>query len=104
MIERDGAIIACAALYPFIKDRCAELACVVTHGDYRGHSRGEKLLASLEKQARSQGLDTLFVLTTQTAHWFMEQGFLESDLEQLPARRQSLYNFQRNSRVLLKTL
>ena len=104
VIERDGAIIACAALYPFVKERCAELACVVTHADYRGHSRGEKLLASLEKQARSQGLDTLFVLTTQTSHWFMEQGFMEGELDNLPARRQSMYNFQRNSRVLFKSL
>ncbi|MEH6605236.1 MAG: amino-acid N-acetyltransferase [Pseudomonadales bacterium] len=104
VMERDGMIIACAALYPFIKEGLAELACVVTHPDYRGDNRGERLLNDLEKQAKTLGIQQLFVLTTQTTHWFMEQGFSTSNVEQLPERRQALYNLQRNSKVLIKNL
>ncbi len=104
VIERDGMIIACAALYPFPRERCGEIACVATHAEYRGDNRGERLLAHLEQQARNQGLDALFVLTTRTAHWFQEQGYAAGGTGDLPGKRQELYNFQRNSRVFYKQL
>ena len=104
LLERDGRIIACAALYPFPNDGCGEVACIVSHPDYRGGRRGQRLLASLENEARRQGLDRVFVLTTQTAHWFMEQGFVEGSRDNLPGQKQSLYNLQRNSKVFFKNL
>jgi amino-acid N-acetyltransferase len=104
LLERDGRIIACAALYPFPEDSCGELACIVSHPDYRGGKRAQRLLAELEQEARSMGLDRVFVLSTQTAHWFLEQGFVESSRDQLPGHRQALYNLQRNSKVFFKAL
>jgi amino-acid N-acetyltransferase len=104
ILERDGRIIACAALYPFPEQQCAELACIVSHPDYRGEQRAQQLLKELEGEALAQGLTEVFVLTTQTAHWFMEQGFEAAALESLPPRRQALYNLQRNSKVFRKAL
>ena len=104
LLDRDGRIIACAALYPFKEEDMAEVACVVTHANYQGKSRGSRLLTMLEKEALDMGLKTLFVLTTQTAHWFLEKGFVETSMEQLPKSRQSIYNLQRNSKVFFKTL
>jgi len=46
----------------------------------------------------------LFVLTTQTAHWFLERGFVEAQVTDLPAQKQSLYNYQRNSRIFSKDI
>jgi amino-acid N-acetyltransferase len=104
LLQRDGRIIACAALYPFAADASGELACIVTHPDYRGNQRAQRLLRELETEARRQHLERVFVLTTQTAHWFLEQGFVETSLQQLPAEKQSLYNLQRNSKVFSKAL
>ena len=104
LLERDGRIIACAALYPFPDAGCGEIACIVSHPEYRGGRRGQRLLAALEVEARRQGLDRVFVLTTQTAHWFLEQGFEERERASLPDGKQSLYNLQRNSKVLFKSL
>jgi amino-acid N-acetyltransferase len=104
LLERDGRIIACAALYPFAQDACGEVACIVSHPDYRGGARGQRLLAELEQEARRQGLARVFVLTTQTAHWFIEQGFAEASREELPGAKQSLYNLQRSSKVFFKAL
>ena len=104
LLERDGRIIACAALYPFPDDGCGEVACIVSHPDYRGGKRGQRLLQALEHEARRQGLNRLFVLTTQTAHWFLEQGFAASSRDDLPGQKQSLYNLQRNSKVFFKSL
>jgi amino-acid N-acetyltransferase len=104
LLVRDGRIIACAALYPFPEDGCGEVACIVSHPDYQGGKRGQRLLQTLEEEARRQGLERLFVLTTQTAHWFVEQGFKESSRDDLPEEKQSLYNLQRNSKVFFKDL
>ena len=104
LLERDGRIIACAALYPFPDDDCGELACIVSHPDYRGANRGQRLLEELEREARRLGLKAVFVLTTQTAHWFIEQGFEERSRDDLPQERKALYNLQRNSKVFFKPL
>jgi len=104
LLQRDERIIACAALYPFPEDGSGELACIVSHPDYRGSNRGQRLLEELEHEARRQGLSAVFVLTTQTAHWFIEQGFKERSRDELPQERQALYNLQRNSKVFFKQL
>jgi amino-acid N-acetyltransferase len=104
VIERDGMVIGCAALYPDINNRMGELACLVVHPGYRDAERGQSLLEALSARASSMELDTLFVLTTRTAHWFQERGFVAGDFEQLPGHKQSLYNYQRNSKVFIKSL
>jgi amino-acid N-acetyltransferase len=104
VIERDGMIIACAALYPYPDEYCGELACVATHADYRGGNRGQRLLTAIRAEARHLGLSQLFVLTTVTAHWFQEQGFVEANTQMLPEAKQQLYNFQRNSKVFTLAL
>lgn len=104
VVERDGMIIACAALYPYAEEDIAELACLVVHPDYRKQNRAAMLYNYLEKQARQQGLKKLFVLTTRTAQWFQERGFEEVDIKQLPMEKQAMYNYQRNSKVFMKKL
>jgi amino-acid N-acetyltransferase len=104
VIERDGMILGCAALHIFPEDGMGELACLALHPDYRGEKRGGKLLAYLEVKARTKGLTRLFVLTTQTSHWFLEHGFELASLSDLPVARQALYNYRRNSKVLAKEL
>ena len=99
VIDRDSAVVGCAALYDY--DDAAELACLVTHPNYRDGTRGELLLTSIVEKAKSQNFSKLFVLTTHTAHWFTEHGFSEVALEDLPVERQSLYNYQRNSKLLM---
>lgn len=102
--ERDGAIVACAALYPYAGEGAAELACLAVHPGERRRGLGEQMLAHCETLARAQGLRRLFVLTTQSAHWFLERGFEQAGPARLPGRRQALYNWQRGSRVLIKNI
>ncbi len=104
VMERDGMIIACAALYPYPGTGLGELAGLAVHPDYRSGGRGDKLLDGIETQARSHGIERLFVLTTQTAHWFQERGFEPAGLTALPMEKQALYNYRRNSKVFIKTL
>lgn len=104
VMEREGTVVACAALYPLGESRAGELACVAVHPDYRGAGRGERILDRMESAARSQGLGELFVLTTRAPHWFQERGFEPADLADLPVGRRNLYNYRRNSRVFRKAL
>lgn len=104
--EIDGIIVGCCAVYPY--DDVAELACVAVHESYRQAGLrpgiGTRLLAAAEVSARAAGLRALFVLTTQTRDWFIEHGFAPAAPSALPAPRQALYNYQRNSQVLIKSL
>lgn len=102
--ELDGRLIGCVALYPFPDAQAAEMACLVVHPDFQGGGRGEALLSAIEEEAREQGLTRLFVLTTRTAHWFIERGFNLGTPEDLPAARKEMYNWQRRSKVLVKLL
>ncbi|MCC6302499.1 MAG: amino-acid N-acetyltransferase [Gammaproteobacteria bacterium] len=104
VIERDGMVIACAAFQPFAEERVGELACLAVHPDYRHNGHGEALLRLIESEARKRGIDRLFVLTTHASHWFQERGFQSAEIGRLPVARQAMYNYQRNSQVLIKTL
>lgn len=104
VVERDGMIIGCAALYPYGDNTYGELACLAIHPDYQGSGRGDALFAYIEQQARQKNIHNLFVLTTRTAHWFIERGFNETDLKMLPLEKQQLYNYQRRSKIFMKTL
>jgi len=100
LIERDGLVIGCAALYPFEEDNAGEFACLVVHPDYRDADRGSLLLKNIIGQARSRGYSRLFALTTRSIHWFLEHGFVIEDVDALPQKKKQLYNYQRRSKIL----
>lgn len=104
VIVRDGLVIACAALFPFPQNQMGELACVAVHPDYQRAGRAGVLLKRIEAEARQLGLKKLFSLTTHTPHWFIEHGFRKAGVDELPMQKQRLYNYQRNSLVLIKDL
>lgn len=104
VVERDGLLIACAALYPFAEDRTGELACLAVHPDYRHGGHGDTMLERIRQRAIDMGLESLFVLTTRTAHWFQERGFEPCNIDELPQRKAELYNYQRNSKVFRMSL
>ncbi len=104
VLKKEDVIIACAALYPYQEARTGELACVVIHPDYRKGNRGDRLIAAVESFAKRQKLEQLFVLTTVSYHWFLEQGFVETSIDALPESKKQLYNYQRKSKVLIKSI
>ena len=104
ILERDGRVLACAALYPYADEGVGEIACVATHPDYRGEGRAKQLLDELIAEAKALSLTRVFVLTTQSTHWFLEQGFEAANLDELPVEKQQLYNWQRNAAVLRRAV
>ena len=104
VMEHDGRVIGCAALYPFAEEKTAEFACLAIHPSYRGGGRGDRLFHYCEEQAKEQGFKTIFCLTTRTEHWFLERGFIEKTVADLPAEKQKIYNLQRRSKVFVKKL
>jgi amino-acid N-acetyltransferase len=104
VIEHDSVIFGCAALYAFDDDAMGELACLAVNPNVQGQGDGERLLKRIEQRARASGMKRLFVLTTRTGHWFLKRGFIPGTVDDLPRSRKNLYNWQRKSQVLLKTL
>ena len=104
IVERDGMVIGCAALYPFKDDKMGELACLASHPKYRRGSRANKLVAHVERKAQEMGLTKIFVLTTQSIHWFRERGFNFAEVEDLPISKKELYNAKRKSKILIRKI
>ena len=102
VLEHDRRIVGCAALYPFPDEAAAELACLAVETHSRDRGYGEAILNHMISVAKARGMKKLFVLTTRTAHWFIERGFVESDVSALPAQKKSLYNYQRKSKVFVR--
>jgi len=104
IIEHDGVIFACAALYPYPEARTAEMAALTVSPDVQGQGDGERVLKRVEQRAKASGLDSIFVLTTRTMHWFIKRGFVPVDPDWLPEARKRKYNWDRKSQVLVKKL
>ncbi|MCG8414878.1 MAG: amino-acid N-acetyltransferase [Pseudomonadales bacterium] len=103
VVELEETIIACAALYP-VSAQAGEVACIAIHPNYQNNGLGKRLLESLEKHAQAKAMSSLFTLTTEASHFFLENGYKEVSVDTLPSQRQQLYNLQRKSKVLLKKL
>jgi amino-acid N-acetyltransferase len=104
VIEHDGVIFGCAALYPYPEARTAEMAALTISPEVQGQGDGERILKRIEQRARAAGHDSIFVLTTRTMHWFIKRGFAPVDPDWLPDARKRKYNWDRRSQVLVKKL
>ena len=104
VIEHDGVIFGCAALYPYPEKQTGEMAALTVSANVQGQGDGERILKRIEQRARAQGLSSIFVLTTRTMHWFIKRGFSPVSPDWLPEARQKKYNWDRRSQVLVKTL
>jgi amino-acid N-acetyltransferase len=104
IIDHDGVIFACAALYPYPEAKTAEMAALTVSPQSQGQGDGEKILKRVEQRARAMGLHSIFVLSTRTMHWFLKRGFVQMDPDWLPEARKRKYNWDRKSQVLVKKL
>jgi len=104
VIEHDGVIFGCAALYPYVEAGTAEMAALTVSPQSQSQGDGERLLKRIEQRAKAQGLKSIFVLTTRTMHWFIKRGFAQVDPDWLPEERKRKYNWDRRSQVLVKQL
>ena len=104
VIEHDGVIFGCAALYPYPEAKTAEMAALTVSPQVQSQGDGERILKRVEQRAKAMGLDSIFVLTTRTMHWFIKRGFNQVDADWLPEARKRKYNWDRKSQVLVKKL
>ena len=97
-------IIGCTALHPNTDDHFGAIACLAVHPDYQGSARGTRLLDFVYKKAEQLALKKLYVLSTQTMHWFIERGFLSIDINELPIPLKVMYKPERNSKIFIKAI
>jgi amino-acid N-acetyltransferase len=104
VVEHDNYILGCAALYPFVEEKMAEMACFSIDASMQGAGLGTRILNHMEQRAKTAGLTHLFVLTTRAAHWFLKNGFVAGDVDDLPDNKKQIYNWQRRSQIFIKKL
>lgn len=103
VIEHDRVLFGCAALFSY-PNGLGELSCLAVDPQAQESGDGERLLKRIEARAKASGLKKLFVLTTRTEHWFLKRGFVRASVDDLPAERKELYNWERKSMVLTKNI
>lgn len=106
VFEVDGNIAGCIALHPHPDQQKAEMACVCVSEKYENQGIGIRLMNFVEDQAREQGNQVLFCLSTQAVNYFIQKGgFQPGTPDDLPPARRQRYDASgRRSQVLLKRL
>ena len=100
--EVDGTIHGCGALHRNGRD--AEIAGIAVDETYSNLGIGKKIVSYFIEKAVKLKLRTVFVLTTQSADWFLQLGFVQAAVKSLPKDRQKSYNAKRKSLVLTYTI
>lgn len=96
--ELDGAIRACAALHIYDRKQ-AEIAAVAVDESCSHIGIGPKMIQYLIEKAKTINLESVFIMTTQTADWFEKQGFVPNDISTLPEERKKLWSPKRGSKL-----
>jgi len=96
--ELDGAVRACAALHMYDRSQ-AEIAALAVDETCAHIGIGPKMIEYLIEKAKSINIESVFILTTQTADWFEKQGFLPDKIETLPQKRKDVWNPKRGSKL-----
>ncbi len=96
--ELDGAIRACAALHIYDRSQ-AEIAAVAVDETCAHIGIGPKMIEYLVEKAKTISIESVFILTTQTADWFEKQGFVSDKIETLPEKRREIWNPKRGSKL-----
>jgi len=89
LLHNSGKLVACAGL----KD-CKE--------GKMGEIYAAKLLDEIMQKARISNFSKIFALTKYNTQWFFKYGFVQMKIDELPIKRQALFNHQRNSSIFFK--
>lgn len=95
--EIDECVCACAALH--VHQNQAEIAAVAVDKTYSHLGIGPKLIEYLITKAKNLNLQSVFILTTQSADWFEKLGFQSDSIDSLPEERKKFWTPERNSKV-----
>ncbi len=78
----DGGLIGIIGLEAF--GRNALLRSLAVHADVRRQGLGAELTCQLEQHARSQGVETLYLLTTSAEDFFTAHGYRKCERRRVP--------------------
>jgi len=100
LYEVDGTIHGCGALHIYPQGQ-GEIAGISADKKYAHLGIGNKIVTFLLEKASRLNLKRIFVLTTQASDWFLQLGFKQGELKELPEKKRELYDHSRNSRILI---
>jgi len=101
-VERDGVIVGCAGLRNYPEQSTGEIYALVVNSDYHNTGVSTELMAKIFEKARQLGLVSVFALSKYSGHFFIRNNFEIVEVDDLPKKRQSTYDYQRHPIVYRK--
>ena len=96
----DGIVHGCGALCDQTEG-IGEIAGIAVDDNFSHLGIGRRIVSYLMDLARKRGYRRLFLLTTRSSDWFVQLGFRQAPVSELPERRLEKYDRSRNSRVMV---
>ncbi|MFH4355905.1 MAG: GNAT family N-acetyltransferase [Neisseriaceae bacterium] len=104
VLGRKEEIYGCVQFRSY-NEQSGELACLAVTKSMRNMGYGEQLLDRVVEEARRQNKNKVFALTTKAGSWFLERGFKEVSVMELPLDRLMEYqSSKRHSKILVKNI
>ena len=104
VLDADGTIVGCIAAIPTSDTATYEISAVAVHPSWTYQGYGEQLLMHAESTAKSQGAQRCVALTVSAMDWFLEHGYQQGSVADLPDSKSEQYDWERNAKIYCKSL
>jgi amino-acid N-acetyltransferase len=95
-------LVACAGLKDCKEGEMGEIYALAVSKDAQNQGFSTKLLDKIMQKARISNFSKIFALTKYNQQWFVNNGFVQMSIDEIPKRRQALFDHQRNSSIFFK--
>lgn len=104
VLEQSSVVIACAGLKNCQVEGMGEIYALAVEKSVQNKGVSTKLLNKIIQKAEADNLSKIFALSRHNAQWFLKQGFVQMGVNELPKKRQKLFDQQRNSSIFFKNV
>ncbi len=101
-LQNFDELVACAGLKDCKEGKMGEIYALAVSKEAQNQGFSTKLLEKIMQKARIANFSKIFALTKYNKNWFINNGFVQTSIDNLPKKRQALFDHQRNSSIFFK--
>lgn len=103
-LQKNDQVVACAGLKDCKDSKMGEIYALAVAKEMQNQGLSEKLLKKIMQKAQKMNFSKIFALSKHNAKWFLKHGFEQKTVNDLPIKRQAIFDHQRNSLIFFKNV